>query len=107
MQKIGRQKKDRERNNQPGLFHKAPLLSIGFAYGRRGRRDQSGILRGYFTESARAAITPGVPTCGISMSSLRMTMVVAFRLASSKPWPCVIASVGHASTQYPQKMQRL
>lgn len=34
-----------------------------------------------------------------SMSSLRITRLVAFRVASSKPWPCVIASVGHASTQ--------
>ncbi len=44
---------------------------------------------------------------GTSMSSLRITMLVAFIDASSKPCPWVMASVGHASTQYPQKMQRL
>ncbi len=44
---------------------------------------------------------------GKSMSSLRMTRLVAFSVASSKPWPWVMASVGQASTQYPQKMQRL
>jgi predicted XRE-type DNA-binding protein len=36
---------------------------------------------------------------GASISSLRMTMLVALRLASSKPWPWVMASVGQASTQ--------
>jgi hypothetical protein len=36
---------------------------------------------------------------GTSMSSLRMTRLVAFRVASSKPWPWVMASVGQASTQ--------
>lgn len=36
---------------------------------------------------------------GRSMSSLRMTRLVALILASSKPWPWVIASVGQASTQ--------
>ncbi len=36
---------------------------------------------------------------GTSMSSLRWTRLVAFSVASSKPWPCVIASVGQASTQ--------
>ena len=36
---------------------------------------------------------------GSSMSSLRITRLVAFRVASSKPWPWVMASVGQASTQ--------
>jgi hypothetical protein len=36
---------------------------------------------------------------GTSISSLRMTRLVAFSVASSKPWPCVMASVGQASTQ--------
>ena len=36
---------------------------------------------------------------GTSMSSLRMTRFVALSVASSKPWPCVMASVGQASTQ--------
>ena len=36
---------------------------------------------------------------GTSMSSLRMTRLVAFSVASSKPWPWVMASVGQASTQ--------
>jgi hypothetical protein len=36
---------------------------------------------------------------GTSMSSLRMTRLVALRVASSKPWPWVMASVGQASTQ--------
>jgi hypothetical protein len=44
---------------------------------------------------------------GSSISSLRMTRLVALREASSNPWPWVMASVGQASTQYPQKMQRL
>src|SRR5262249_8298694 len=53
----------------------------------------------YFTESDCAANSPGMPTEGVSISSLRITRFVAFRLASSKPCPCVMASVGHASTQ--------
>jgi hypothetical protein len=36
---------------------------------------------------------------GTSMSCLRMIRLVAFSVASSKPWPCVMASVGQASTQ--------
>ena len=36
---------------------------------------------------------------GTSISSLRITKLVAFKVASSKPCPCVIASVGQASTQ--------
>ena len=36
---------------------------------------------------------------GTSMSSLRITSVVALIDASSNPCPCVIASVGQASTQ--------
>jgi hypothetical protein len=45
------------------------------------------------------AMASGMDGAGISRSSFRMTSVVALRLASSKPWPCVIASVGQASTQ--------
>jgi hypothetical protein len=41
------------------------------------------------------------------MSSLRLISVDVLKLAISKPWPWVMASVGQASTQYPQKMQRL
>jgi hypothetical protein len=42
----------------------------------------------------------GVNACsGVSMSSLRITRLVAFKVASSKPWPWVMASVGQASTQ--------
>ena len=44
---------------------------------------------------------------GRSMSSFRITRLVALSEASSNPWPWVMASVGQASTQYPQKMQRL
>jgi len=53
----------------------------------------------YFTESDCAASCPGIPTACTSMSSFRITRFVALRLASSNPCPCVIASVGHASTQ--------
>ena len=44
---------------------------------------------------------------GASMSSLRITRLVVFNEDNSNPCPCVMASVGQASTQYPQKMQRL
>ena len=36
---------------------------------------------------------------GTSISCLRMIRLVAFSVASSKPWPWVMASVGQASTQ--------
>jgi hypothetical protein len=48
------------------------------------------LILGYFAVSA---------AMGTSMSSLRITMFVALIEASSKPCPCVIASVGQASTQ--------
>ncbi len=47
-------------------------------------------LAGYFAVSAAT---------GTSISSLRITRLVAFSVASSKPWPWVMASVGQASTQ--------
>ena len=58
-------------------------------------------------EKARVYRAAVFVATGGSMSCLRITRLVAFSVASSKPWPCVIASVGQASTQYPQKMQRL
>ena len=41
-----------------------------------------------------------------SICSFRYTSELMSYVASSNPCPCVIASVGHASTQYPQKMHR-
>src|SRR5690242_11095651 len=41
-----------------------------------------------------------------SICSLRYTSELMSYGASSNPCPWVIASVGHASTQYPQKMHR-
>jgi hypothetical protein len=41
-----------------------------------------------------------------SICSFRYTSELMSYVASSNPCPCVIASVGQASTQYPQKMQR-
>jgi len=41
-----------------------------------------------------------------SICSFRYTSELMSYVASSNPCPCVIASVGHASTQYPQKIHR-
>jgi hypothetical protein len=55
--------------------------------------ESYGIRRSVLCGSVVSAAT------GTSMSSLRMTRLVALSVASSNPWPCVIASVGQASTQ--------
>jgi hypothetical protein len=59
----------------------------------RAVRLGRGLKRGCGAYFAVSAAT------GTSMSSLRITRLVAFRVASSKPWPWVMASVGQASTQ--------
>jgi len=50
--------------------------------------------------------TGGSPFISSSICSFRYTSELISYVASSNPCPCVIASVGHASTQYPQKIHR-
>jgi hypothetical protein len=60
-----------------------------------------GDRHGYCRRDRRAEIYLVVVSAatGTSISDLRMIRLVAFRVASSKPWPWVMASVGQASTQ--------
>ena len=85
------------------LIHLFCLLHAKARLPRRQSRLVNSLNLTYESTSTRSAFDP--PTIGpavagdTSMSSLRITRLVAFRLASSNPWPCVMASVGQASTQ--------
>jgi hypothetical protein len=81
--------------NLPGIVNRIALAQrlrgagfVGETADRQEPARRSGLL--YFAVSAAT---------GNSISALRITRLVAFSVASSNPCPCVIASVGQASTQ--------
>src|SRR6516225_6190635 len=53
------------------------------------------------------AFAPMCAGAAASICSFRITRSLTLNVASSNPCPGVIASVGQASTQYPQKIHRL
>jgi hypothetical protein len=81
-------------------FITLPLFNIGVPEIVALQRTVRGLLRLERYFAAGVAVGPS------SSCSLRYTSALMSYVASSNPWPCVMASVGHASTQYPQKMQR-
>ena len=54
------------------------------------------VVFSYGVEGSNGAGEPGI---GAKRSSLRITKLVVLNEEDSKPWPCVMASVGQASTQ--------
>src|ERR1700685_4042521 len=66
---------------------------------RRAGRHQEGLERTREKQDRRTIYFSLSAATGTSMSSLRITRLVALSVASSKPWPWVMASVGQASTQ--------
>ena len=84
----------------PGWADIHPNTAGGFPVDQSfhvGDIDNVNLFNGALTVTI--PIGPSYPVNGGFSYSLKL-------VANSNPWPCVIASVGHASTQYPQKIHR-